>query len=274
MKNQFVGSNKKAEVRLAASLMVLILLLGGLSGCGFLAGAGNVLTQALSEPLGGATSAKFDIYAGSGNLTIDPLSGGEQLLASGTLQYTENLGQPTRTLDTNNGQATLALKWAEAKASCGAAIEWLIHLNPTVPSDLTARSGGGNVKLNLAGMAVTRLATETGGGNLEVALPEGAADLNVTAKTGGGNITVEIGSGTTGSNTIVANSGAGTVAVTVPSGMAARIQATTGIGTVIVDSRFTKIDDKTYQSPDYDTAANKAEITLNSGAGNVEVNSK
>jgi hypothetical protein len=44
------------------------------------------------------------------------------------------------------------------------------------------------------------------------------------------------------------------------------------VGKVIVDSRFSKIDRNTYKSPDYDGAANKVEITVNSGAGNVSVN--
>jgi hypothetical protein len=43
----------------------------------------NVLTDNLSEPLNGATTAKVDIHAGDGNLTIDRLTGGEQVLVSG-----------------------------------------------------------------------------------------------------------------------------------------------------------------------------------------------
>ena len=39
-------------------------------------------------------------------------------------------------------------------------------------------------------------------------------------------------------------------------------------------SRFSKIDGNVYQSPDYDGAANKIEITVNGGARNVEVNTK
>ena len=46
------------------------------------------------------------------------------------------------------------------------------------------------------------------------------------------------------------------------------------MGKVIVDSRFSKIDGNMYQSPDYDDAANKVEITVNSGAGFVSVNTK
>ncbi len=245
--------------------------------------AKNVLTYNLSEPLGSVKSAKIDIDNGDGNMVLDGLTGGEPVLASGTLEYLEKMGLPTRTLNTSNGQATLTMKAGSGGKqtffrlpwqSCNGATTWKVHLNPGVQSDITALSRGGNVKIDLAGVALTRLAAETGGGNMDVALPEGAANLSVTAKSGGGNVTVEIGSGTTGSSTITAGSGAGNVTLRIPSGIAARIQATTGMGKVVVDGRFSKVDNKTYQSPDFETAANKAEITLSSGAGNVSVTTK
>jgi len=221
--------------------------------------ANSVLTHNLSEPLGNATAAKVDIDNGDGNLAIDGLIGGEPLLASGTLQYLEKQGLPTRTLNTSNDQATLKLKasgggqpWFHLPwQACNGATEWQIHLNPRVQSDITAHSGGGNVKLDLAGMAVTRVAADTGGGNMDVVLPEDAANLSVTAKSGAGNVVVHV-----------------------PSGIAARIHASTGLGKVIVDPRFSKTDKNTYQSSDFDSAANKVEITVKSGAGNVEVNTK
>ena len=244
--------------------------------------AKNVLTDNLSEPLNGATTAKVDINVGDGNLTIDRLTGGEQLLAGGTLQYFKNQGLPTRTLVSFLGQATLTLTWGSTGqpwfrfpwAACNGATEWQIHLNPTVSSDITAHSNGGNVKLDLAGMVVTCLMADTGGGNLDVVLPDNAASLSVTARTGGGNVTVEIGNGASGTNIVNAHSGAGNVAVSIPSGLAARIYATTGLGKAIIDPQFNPIDKYTYQSPDFDTAANKVEITLQSGAGNVSVNTR
>ncbi len=251
MKNLFVGSHLKVRVPLVISLIILVLLLSGVSGCSVVNNAGNVLTENLAEPLDGATAAKLDINTGTGNLTIDRLTGGEQLLASGTLQYFENLGQPSRTLVSFLDQATLTLKLGDSGSPCVGAIEWQIHLNPTVSSDITAHSGGGNIKLDLAGMAVTRVAADTGGGNVDVVLPDNASSLNVEASTGAGN-----------------------VVVLVPSGMAAKIHATSGLGTVIVDSRFSQIDGNTYQSPDYDGAAHKVEIIVNSGVGNVVVNTK
>jgi hypothetical protein len=242
----------------------------------------NVLTDKFSEPLNSVTTAKVDINTGDGNLTIDRLAGDEQALASGALQYFENQGLPARTLVSSNGQATLTLRGGSIRrpwfrlpwATCNGATEWQIHLNPMVSSDIAAHSDGGNVKLNLAGMAVTRLSADTGGGNMEVVLPDNAANLSVTAKTGAGNVTVEIGNGVTGSNIVNANSGAGNVVVHLPSGIAAKVHATSGLGKVIVDSRFSKTDKNTYQSPGYDGAANKVEITVHSGAGNVSVNTK
>lgn len=242
--------------------------------------ATHVLTDTLSEPLNNATMAKVDINVGTGNLTIDTHTGGDQVLASGRLDYLEKQGPPTRSIRSDNGQVTFMLRERSSAGrpwfrlpweACNAATEWQIHLNPAVSFDLTAHSDGGNVKLNLAGMAVTCLSAETGGGNMDVVLPDSAANLHIAAKTGAGNVTVEIGRGTTGTNTVNANSGAGNVVVHVPSDMAAKIHATSGLGKVIVDSRFSQNDRNTYQSPNYVGAANKVEITVHSGAGNVSV---
>ncbi len=242
-----------------------------------------VFIDNFSEPLDDIKAAVVDIDAGDGNLMIDRLSGGEKVLVSGTLQYVETQGLPFRSVRTSDGQATLTLRrgsglgrpWFRLPwAICNGATKWQIGLNPVVPSDITAHADGGNVTLNLAGMAVTRVSAETGGGNMDVVLPDNAAGLGVTARTGAGNVTVELGSGITGSTVVNAGSGAGNVIVHIPSGVAARIRATTGLGKAFVDPRFGKIDSATYQSPDFDSAADKVEIMVHSGAGNVSVNTK
>jgi hypothetical protein len=244
--------------------------------------AHKILTDNLSEPLNGATTAKFDINSGVGHLTIDKITD-EQVLASGTLQYLEQQGLPVQTLDLNNGQATLMLRAENTGrtgfhfpwATCwGGAYEWQVHLNPKVSSGIIAHSDGGNIKLNLVGMAVTCVSAETGGGNMEVALPDNIANLSVAARSGGGNVTVNLGSGIIDSNTVNANTGAGNVFVLIPGDVAARIHATSGAGKVTVDPRFSKTDKNTYQSPDFDSTANKVDIELRSGAGNVSVTTK
>jgi hypothetical protein len=264
--------------------IILVLLVG--AGIGFVYSKNNqeskILINNLSVPLNGATAAKIDLNAGSGNLMIDRLSNYENLLASGALQYTENLGVPARTLTTNNGQTTLTLTKSNGAqtgfhlpwTACADDTEWQIHLNPTVPSYVVAYNGGGNVKLDLSGMTITQVMADSGGGNVDLVLPETITNLNVTAKTGAGNVSIELGNAMTGSNTINAKSGAGNVTIKVSNGIVARIHTSVGMGKVVVDTQFNKIDDNTYQSVDYESAANKVEITATSGAGNVTVNTK
>ena len=98
----------------------------------------NVLIDSLLEPLDGTKTAKVDINTGTGNLTIDPLTGDAQVLASGTLQYFEDQGLPTRTLDSSNGQTTLTLRGRDTGQSwfrlpwraCKGKLEWQIHSIP------------------------------------------------------------------------------------------------------------------------------------------------
>lgn len=282
MKAIKVGSSGKVSVLLIVLLAIIVLCVVGVVIFAPLGKTGKVLNFSLSEPLNGATTAKIDIDPGDGNLMIGSITGSEPELANGTLQYLEKKGLPTRSLNTSNGMATLTLKANGGVASgfrfpwegCYGATEWQIFLNPGVRSDLTTYSDGGNVNLNLAGMSITRVSAETGGGKVDVVLPDNSSDLDVTAKTGGGDVTVELGSGTTGSNTINATSGAGNVVVSVPGNIAARIHVTSGMGKVIMDPSFIMIDKNTYESPDYDSAFDKVEITANSGAGNVSVNTK
>lgn len=241
--------------------------------------ANKVLTQNISMPLDGAKNAKIDINCGTGHLTVDRLNADERALAKGTLQYLQNQGLPNQSLTTIDGQARYMLKAGETRSSgfhfpwaaCGGAYEWQIQLNPAVPSDIVVQSRGGNVKLDLGGMHVTRLSADSGGGKLEVVLPDNSANLMANARTGGGNIDIKVGKGTTGNNTITANSGTGNVVVRLPDATAARVSATTGVGKVTVDSHFNKIDRHTYQSTDYDNAAIRFDITAHSGAGNVSV---
>ena len=243
--------------------------------------ANDVLTDEFSVPLGGATTAEINIDAGCGNLTIDRLTDGERLLASGSLQYIKKRGAPKRSVTISGDEVSLTLvgdggrpRFRLPWMGCDVATEWRVHLNPRVSCDLAAHSDGGNIKLDLAEMAITRLSADTGGGNIDVVLPDNAANLEIALTTGGGNVAVDVGSGTTGSNTVDAKSGAGNVTVRVPVGIAARIHATTGLGKASVDPRFNRIDKNTYQSPDYDGAANKIDIKASSGAGNVIINTK
>src|SRR5574342_1233583 len=97
----------------------------------------KVLTEDLAEPLRGARTVNVDINAGSGNLTMDSLTGSEQVLASGTLEYLESQGPPTRSVETTNAHATFIMgasgggrPWFRFPwSACNGATKWQIHLN-------------------------------------------------------------------------------------------------------------------------------------------------
>ncbi len=238
--------------------------------------AKNVRTHDLSEPLSGTKTAKVIIESGDDNLTIDSLSASEAILASGTLEYLENQEPPTRSLDANNGEATLTLKASHGKqrwtwlpwAACNGATSWQVHLNPSVIADIHAHSNGGNIQLDLASMQVTQVAVENGGGNIDLTLPEHAENLKVKAATGGGGVSVRVGR-LAGSSLIEATSGAGNVVLHLPDSTEACIHAISGMGKVMVDPRFSQVDKTTFQTHGYDPAANRVEIKSETGLGNV-----
>lgn len=216
----------------------------------------DLLTYLLSEPLHEVGKADVQIIADDGNLTIDPLTSGESVLVSGQLQYFEKQGPPARTLEVKDGQMNFTIQGGRSQrpwirfpwAACNAAHEWRIHLNAAILIALLAHSGGGNVKLDLAGTFLNSLSAATGGGNIDVILPELLTDLNADINTGAGNLTIQL-----------------------PGGVEARIHAESGLGKVIVDQRFKKIAEKTYQSDGFDNADKKVTIKATSGLGNVTI---
>ena len=121
---------------------------------------------------------------------IDGSTGSEPVLASGTLQYLEKQGEPIHTSAVKDGQTNFTLKsggkgqrWMRMPwSACNGATEWQVHLNPTVSLDITAHSDGGNISLDLSGMAITQVTANTGGGNMKVILPDKAAGIQVTPR--------------------------------------------------------------------------------------------
>lgn len=272
--NGFSGESR----RLLTALVTIIIFQLALTGC---AGSNaNVFTQTLSEPLNGATAARVEIHRYSGDLTIEKYTGNEPVLVSGNLAYLE--GQEfTKSTGADGQTAVLSLATDVRQAGfrppwegCDDDTLWQISLNPNVPSDIDVYSGGGEISLDLTGIAVTRVSAETGGGIVNLVLPENGSNLSASAKSGAGNVNIEVRKGFTGTSTISAESGAGTVVVRLPEGLAARIRVSSGAGKAVVAPQYGKIDDTTYQSTNYETASDRVEITVKTGMGSITVETK
>ncbi len=201
--------------------------------------------QTISIPLENASSARIKFGHGAGRLNVrGGASAGEVLNGTfgGELDYKSRLEADRLEVKVRNDPHFWA--WYP-----GQSMDWDIRLNGYVPLSLKVESGANSSTLDLSDLKVVELDIDTGASNTEVTLPANA-----------GNTRVDI------------DAGAAALSVRVPAGVAARIRVKSGVAAVNVDSsRFPRLDSGLYQSADYASAVNHAEITVNAGVGSIEV---
>jgi len=125
---------------------------------------------------------------------------------------------------------------------------WDVGLAQRVPLSLNATLGVGQSTLDLTDLNVEDLRVRMGVGETTINLPASAVRTDATV-----------------------DGGVGHLVLIIPPHVGARIQSSGGLGTVNVDSgRFAK-DGNVYQTQNYETATNRADITLHLGVGSVDV---
>ena len=200
-----------------------------------------------SAALEGAARARIRLDHGAGRLNVKAGSDPAQLF-SGTFQ-----GGLDYRIDRDGDEARARLNTPPGAFPFwnwgpGAGYDWAVELNPAIPLRLELRAGADEARLDLSALRVTELRIDTGASSTEVVLPASAGFTSVRV-----------------------SAGAASLALRVPPGVAARVRARGGAMSAEVDTgRFPRAGD-VYQSPDYDTAANKIEIDANLGAGSLEV---
>ncbi|MCX7038969.1 MAG: LiaF-related protein [Spirochaetes bacterium] len=128
-------------------------------------------------------------------------------------------------------------------------LDWDFVFNTAVPLTLALETGASESRLLLTDLQVRELSVSTGASSTIVDLP---------ARAGMTRVRVE--------------SGAASVKLRVPAGVAASISIRSALAGIRVDtSRFPKAGDS-YRSADYDSAANRVEISVETGVGSIEIN--
>lgn len=215
-------------------------------GAWFLVGAlvpyGGRLTEMLALPLGGATEAVIRIRFGAGDLTTRTAAGGRLVdgeFLGGVTHRLQGPGRLELEQDTSYG-----LPWLDRRSS------WTVGLTPDVPLDLRVDAGASRNRLDLRDLQVRSLDLHTGASNTRIVLPRAAGATSVRAETGAASLTIEV-----------------------PDGVAARIRTRVVLGSVQVDeSRFSRVAGG-YESPDYATAPNRVDIDVQGGVGSLRVGS-
>ncbi|MBV6452465.1 MAG: hypothetical protein MHPDNHAH_03222 [Anaerolineales bacterium] len=125
---------------------------------------------------------------------------------------------------------------------------WRYQLTQEVPVTLDVSAGASGLEIDLKDVQATRIDLSTGASAVNLTMPaRGASLLDVEA-------------------------GAASINIRVPDAVAARIRFEGGLTSMDVDAaRFPQVDSGMYQSPDFDSAANRAEINIDGGLGSVTV---
>jgi hypothetical protein len=200
-------------------------------------------TQNLSLDLGGVAQAEVNIDFGAGRLAIGPAAIGKIVDGSfeGGVRYDASpSGRVRLKADSPNWWWGWGWGWR--------GFDWQVGLTKEVPLSLRVDVGAARSDLDLGDLKVTDFTLKTGASETQVRLPRAAGQTRVRVE-----------------------SGVASVRLTVPDGVAARIRSTMGLGSSNIDQRRFPRSGDYYQSPDYDSAANKIDIQMEGGVGSVSV---
>lgn len=125
---------------------------------------------------------------------------------------------------------------------------WRFQITQEVPVTLKVETGASQLDMDLTDVLASHIELETGASNSNVVMPaRGASILDLEA-------------------------GAASINITIPEGVSGRIRIKEGLTSLNVDNnRFPQIDSRMYQSSDFDTAANRAEISVEAGLGSITI---
>jgi len=200
--------------------------------------------ETFTLPLGAAKSVRYKFSHGAGRISI---SGGA---ATGVaLIGSSAVGM--------NHQSHLNGDRLEIKVDAGPSFfpffgpsegVWRFQLTQEVPVNLTVEAGASQLDIDLKDVLASHLELKTGASNSNVTMPtRGASILDVEA-------------------------GAASINIRVPENIPARIRAEHGVSSINVDTnRFPRSDSGFYQSPNFDTSADRVEINIKAGVGSISV---
>ncbi len=197
--------------------------------------------QTLSLDLGAAAQADVKIDFGAGKLAIGAASPGK--IVDGTFDG------GVRYDASPDGRIHLRGDWQPVWFGWwgNPGFDWRVGLTREVPLVLRVDVGAADSYFDLADLKVVDLTLKTGASSTRVNLPKAAGMTNVRIE-----------------------SGAASVRLSVPDGVAARIRTTMALGSNNISSRFPRAGNE-YVSPDYDSAANKIDIRFEGGVGSLAV---
>jgi hypothetical protein len=200
--------------------------------------------ETFTVPLGGAKNATFRFSHGAGQIEIrggTPV--GQALVGTSAVGMNQRsrLDGDRLEVDVEAGPSLVPFIGPSGGV-------WRFQLTQEIPLTLIMEAGASSLDIDLKDVLAQRVKLETGASSVNVTMPaRGVSFLDVEA-------------------------GAASVNIRVPEATAARIRVEEGISAVNVDTnRFPRLDSGLYQSSNFDAAADRTEINIESGLGSVSV---
>lgn len=215
-----------------------------LFGVWLLSGAmrrGTVERDSIDVSLDGARRARVRIDHGGGELRIGALPQSSLSLCTGTVGAVEQ--KTSRSGD----RLDVALRQRRRSAVSWIGREFRLDLNPGVDLELDLHTGASDSKLDLTRLLVNTLELKTGASSTVVHMPE------------------------RGHTRATVDAGAASVEFRLPANVAGRITSDTGLAEVDVDTGRFLPSGGGYESPDFGTAVDRAEIHIRGGVAGFKV---
>ncbi len=202
----------------------------------------------LSIPLDGAGEADIRIRHGAGKLELAAMPLSENALSgtfTGGVYARHSLHGNTLRVRLQNPD-NMMFGWPPMVGPQG--YHWNFALAKNIPIKLDLKTGASDTDLDLSELNVTELELDTGASSNQITLPANA-----------------------GYTRLRVHAGAASIKIRVPDGVAARIRYQGGLSGINIDTNRFPLLNNFYQTTGYDTAANRAEIEVESGVGSVDI---
>jgi hypothetical protein len=227
---------------------ILLIMMGGWFLLGPLVFRRQAMeSEQLSIPRDGAASGRVRLKHGAGKLVVGALSDAGMLLSG-------SFGGGVESSVHHEGDHIKAkLKLPPQYITLPGpemfqGLVWNVNLNREIPLRLDVDSGASATELDLTELKVTELNIDTGASSTVVRMPAAAGFTQARIE-----------------------SGAASMQIHIPEGVAARIHVESGLAGVSINSQRFPRGASGYVSADYDSAAHKTEIFIKTSVGSVNI---
>jgi hypothetical protein len=200
-------------------------------------------------PADGSTNASIQLNHGAGEVNVTSMDGNVNLL-EGTFR-----GGVDEQITRNGSTTGLKLSvpenewWSFPSGSAEGGFAWDIRLNRNTAYALEVNTGASKILLDMHDLIITDLKMSSGANDMIVTLPEQAGKTNCRFEFGSARLELNV-----------------------PQNVAAQIKLNGALldTNEIDQTRFPKSGDL-FRSPNYDSAANTVDITIEAGLGKVVI---